>query len=316
MALLFVLKQNEPELASAEAKAAVYGWGWWEHKEQAANGLLLIDGKARSFSHLALTKRIIKVKHSCAPGNLRASLASLSWKDLSGKSYKVVLTHLSASKESERELANIIWRSQQNPVVDVKNPDMTIDIVIAPNSAYIGTRIWENTEEFESRRAHKRPEMHPTSLHPALARALVSIGCATTMHDAFCGSGGILIEAGLAHKKVSGGDIDTDMIARARRNCAAYGVHPELRVADATQWIPRVQAIVSDLPYGRNTTPIALQPLLEAFLHRAAQSTSRAVLGLPSAMPFPKEWKVRAHFTSYVHKSMTKHFYVVERNQK
>jgi tRNA (guanine10-N2)-dimethyltransferase len=304
--MLFILNQRYGDVAVAEAKAAAYGWQWWTHKEQPIDSTLLLKTRKKPV-HLALTRRAIKVVAQCAPGNLKTTLSALRWKL---PSYKVILTKQVESKEQERTLAQVIWDSMKNPCVNLEHPHTIIDIVITSKTAYIGTRIWENTEMFEDRRAHLRPEMHPSSMHPALARALVNIVCAKSMHDPFCGSGGVLIEAGLAHKKISGADIDPDMVTRARKNCAAYKLHPDLRVTDAIMWQPRVQALIADLPYGRNTTPQALAPLLEAFLHRAKQSTTRAIIGVPHEMPMP--WKVRAHFSIYVHKSMTKHFYVVE----
>ena len=69
------------------------------------------------------------------------------------------------------------------------------------------------------------------------------------------------------------------------------------------------------MPYGKNTKPVALQQLLDAFLIRAAQSTRKIVLGLPQQTSFFEPWVVRSYLTSYVHKSMTKHFYVLERKQ-
>jgi tRNA (guanine10-N2)-dimethyltransferase len=306
MALLFILNQRYPALAVAEAKAAAYGWEWWEHKEREAEGTLLLQTRKVPHS-LALTRFASKIVAQCAPGNLKTTLSALKWKL---QSYKVVLTKQIQSKEQERELAHIIWKSMKHPRVDLEHPKTIIDIVITSKTVYIGTRIWENAERFEDRRAHLRPEMHPSSMHPALARALVNITCAKTVHDPLCGSGGIVIEGALAHKKMSGADIDPAMIARARKNCAAYKLHPDLRVADATAWMPRVQAMIADLPYGKNTSPKALLPLLEAILYRAEQSTSRAVIGLPHELPMP--WKLRAHFSVYVHKSMTKHFYLVE----
>jgi tRNA (guanine10-N2)-dimethyltransferase len=337
MAFLFILKQKDLELACAEAKAAAYGWGWWERKEQPVDGTLLLESKRmqrtaanaaqayvshahtirvhttyRAQEYLALTRRIIKVKASCAPGNLRTTLQSLRW-NLKG-SFKVALTKQAESQESERELANIIWRTMRDPKVDLYHPETIIDIIITSRAAHIGVRAWENTEDFESRRAHLRPEMHPSSMHPGMARALVNISCARSIHDPFCGSGGIVIEAGLSHRKASGADIDPAMIARARKNCAAAGLHPDLRVADAMQWLPRAQAIIADLPYGRNTTPVALKPLIDAVLMRAQRSTARAIIGVPHQIIAPEGWAVRQHFTSYVHKSMTKHFYVLERS--
>jgi putative methyltransferase (TIGR01177 family) len=310
MALLFLLKQKHLSLACAESKAASFGWGWWEHKEQPVDATLLLETR-KVPAQLGLSRRIVNVRATCVPGNLRTTLGSLRWNIK--KPFRVVLTKQVESKEKEHELAALIWRTMRNPRVNLEHPELIIDVIITSKAAYIGTRAWENTENFESRRAHLRPELHPSSMHPAMARALVNISCAASIHDPCCGSGGILIEVGLVHKKVSGADIDSLMVARAKKNCAAFGLYPSFRVADATVLLPRVQAIIADLPYGKSTRPIALNTFTEALLLRAARSTRRVILGVPHEIIAQEGWKVRAHFTSYVHRSMTKHFYVLER---
>jgi tRNA (guanine10-N2)-dimethyltransferase len=312
--LLFVLKQKDTTIAAAEAKAASLGWGWWKNSTEAINGTLLLDSRKRP-KYLALSRFAVKVMVTCKPTDIKETLAAVNWNKIVKNSYKVVLTKQVESKESERELAKVIWQKIRKPKVDLENPKIIIDIIITSKEIYVGARIWENGEDFESRRAHLRPELHPSSMHPALARALVNLACVKSIHDPFCGSGGILIEAGLSHHRTSGADIEQQMITRAKKNCTAYKLRPELRIADATQWIPRIGALVCDLPYGKNTRPVALNNLVEAFLLRAAQSTKRIVLGVPVPIEISGEWKIRAHFTSYVHKSMTKHFYILERNQ-
>ena len=308
MSLLFLLKQKDLDIAVAEAKAAALDWGWWENKTQAIDGTLLLETR-KKIEYVALSRFATKVLGSGPAGNLRTMLGAIKWP--SG-SYKVVLTKQVPCAFTEGELASVIWHSMKTPKVDLEKPDNIFDIVVTSKAAYAGVRAWTNEEDFESRRAHLKPVMHPSSMHPGIARALVNMACADSIHDAFCGTGGMLIEAGTAHKRISGADIDPIMIANCRKNCAAYGLRPELRIADAISWVPRVQAVIGDLPYGRNTRPVALKPLYDAFLLRASQSTSRAVVGLPCELPPPSGWKVRAHVSSYVHKSMTKHFYVLE----
>lgn len=311
MGVLFLLKQQYPNLAVAEAKAAAYGWGWWEHDEQPVDGTLLLQTRRRP-QHLALSRFATNVLLACAPADI---LQALSKSKLPVKgSFRIVVTRQTGSKITEREIAAAVWSRIKVPKVDLRHPDTIIDVIITSSEAYVGIRVWTNDEDFESRRAHLRPVLHPSGMHPALARALVNLSCAASIHDPFCGAGGILVEAGLAHKRASGADIEPAMIARAKVNCNQAKLRPELRVADATMWIPRVQAVIADLPYGKSTRPHALEPLLHAFLHRAQQSTSRAVIGLPGDLVMPREWKVRAHFTVYVHKSMTRHFYVLEKH--
>lgn len=311
MGVLFLLKQQYLDLAVAEAKAASHGWGWWQHDERPIDGTLLLQTRRR-MQHLALSRFATKVLLTCAPADV---LQALSKAKLPVKgSFKVVVTKQAAAKITGREAAAAAWNRIRKPKVDLGHPDTIIDVIITSGIAYVGIRQWTNTEDFESRRAHLRPVLHPSGMHPALARALVTLSCAASIHDPFCGAGGLLIEAGLAQKRVSGADIDPAMIARARVNCSQAKLRPELRVADATLWVPRVQAVIADLPYGRSTRPQALKPLLDAFLHRAQQSTSRAVIGLPGEISMPGEWAVRAHFSVYVHKSMTRHFYVLEKH--
>ena len=68
---------------------------------------------------------------------------------------------------------------------------------------------------FEERKVQHRPFFSPISLHPKLARVLVNISAIKrdeTLLDPFCGTGGILIEAGLIGAKVIGSDIEEKMI--------------------------------------------------------------------------------------------------------
>jgi len=321
MGLLYLLNKKESELALIEAKASVRKEFWTSTTQEDDGAAYFPDVRGSKIrdstliSHLGLTHRIIRVLATCAPGNIKTTLSALPMtRHLKGKTYRVCLTKMGDNVQfTEGELANIIWHAQKEPRVDLDHPGAIVDIVIASAHAYIGLRVWENTDDFQARRAHLLPSSHPSATHPAIARALVNIAGGKRVHDPFCGSGGFLIEGGLAGKRMSGADIEHDMIVRARQNCAAFKIKPELRVADATMWLPRCQGLVADLPYGKSTRPVALNNLVEAFLYRAAQSTSRVVLGAPHELRFPKDWVVRAHATSYVHKSMTKHFYVLEK---
>ncbi|MDD9953255.1 MAG: THUMP domain-containing protein [Candidatus Woesearchaeota archaeon] len=307
--VLCILKQHELELAVAEAKALIHGWGWWNHKEQAEDGTLFFKGKRKIPQELALTRKIIHVLAVCAPGKLQERLKTLEI-PVQG-SFRVVLTKKVELAVHERELASIVWQKQQ-ATVDLLNPETIVEIVLTKKKAYIGLRAQEYKGDFEIRRAHLLPAPHPTGMHPALARAFVHLVCVDRIHDPFCGAGGLVLEAGLAGKKISGADIEPKMIARAKKNCSAYYLRPELRLADATVWLPKA-AIVTDLPYGKGTKPVNMKSLLEAFLLRAKTSCDRMVLGLPCEMKNFHGWKVCAHFSSYIHKHMTRHFYVLER---
>lgn len=329
MGILFDLNGKELDLAVAEAKAFAYGWKWWSHKEEADGQLLFLSrGRVRvhkfSKAKLGLTHRIIKVLATCSPKekDIEKAILSIPWKlHIKKKTYRVSLSGKLSEKVSgvakdsgmsERDVAKMLWPlAGQN--VNLSKPQVIIDVIIGQKKVYIGLRVWTQEESFQGRRAHLLPASHPSMMHPTISRALTQMSCAKKIHDPFCGAGGLLVEASLAGVHVSGADIDADMLKRARKNCSAYGLRPTLRLSDAILWQPRVQAIVTDMPYGKNTRPVALQHLFDAFLIRAGQSTSRAVIGLPCTLNIPKGWVLRAHLSSYVHKSMTKHFLVLEK---
>ncbi len=315
MPLLFVLKQHLLDLAASEAKAAVYGWGWWRYTRNVHDGTLFFPRSRKTPGELALTRIVTRVIETCRPERLPEVLKEMPWRRiLRERTFKTILTRRVPSRVTTRAIATAIARSGVR--VNLLQPDVLVDVIVTRRVAYIGLRAREYQGDFAERRAHLLPAPHPTGMHPATARALLSLVAAKTIHDPFCGAGGILIEAGLAGIRVSGGDIKEEMIRRARQNCSAYGLHPELKVADATAWVPRCQAIVTDLPYGKGTRPVDLNALVTAFLDRASTSTRRVVIGLPRELPPVRSWAVRKHFRERVHRSLTRHFFVLERVER
>ena len=111
--------------------------------------------------------------------------------------------------------------------------------------------------KFEKRKSHLRPRPSPISLHPKLARALVNLTGAEEneiITDPFCGSGGILIEAGLMGMKTIGYDINKKMIWKSMVNLKHYKIkNCKLEVKDFFKINKKYKYIVSDLPYGLNT---------------------------------------------------------------
>ena len=74
------------------------------------------------------------------------------------------------------------------------------------------------------RKAHLRPELQPTSLHPRLARALINLTGIRKgiLLEPFCGAGGILLEAGLMGIKTVGYDIDKIVLKKCKINLNFY----------------------------------------------------------------------------------------------
>lgn len=141
-----------------------------------------------------------------------------------------------------------------------KDPDFKIR-VIHHGKWYLTRVIFERDKKtLEMRRAPLRPFFSPVSLHPKYAKFLVNVSRTRegeTILDPFCGTGGILIEAGLLGRKTIGIDLSLNMVVGARLNLKYFGIRNcTIHNADFLKmdFEERVDAIVTDMPYGKNTS--------------------------------------------------------------
>jgi len=183
-----------------------------------------------------------------------------------------------------------------------------------------GKKIFENKEKFGLRKAHLRPFSQPTSLDPKLARAMINIsGAKEKVCDPFCGTGGILIEAGLMGFEVVGYDNVEKMVKGSKRNLKHFGIKEfDIEVGDATK--EKLEGtIVTDLPYSKNTKKVNIERLLKEFLQNIKKNKikGRIVLGLFDAYDYKKiikkqGFRILKEFEHYLHKSLSKRIVVVE----
>lgn len=157
-------------------------------------------------------------------------------------------------------------------------------------------RLWRGSVAIEAfppeafARSYRR-RLGPTSLHPALAAVLVRLSEPAPNQrflDPLCGTGTIVIERALAGTRAAmllGGDVNSELVRRARANAEAAGVAAEFRVMDARR-LPlsdaSVDRIVSDLPFGVRSGSAqeneGLYPALLAEIERVLRPGGRAVL--------------------------------------
>jgi tRNA (guanine10-N2)-dimethyltransferase len=137
--------------------------------------------------------------------------------------------------------------------------------------------------------------------------------------DPFCGTGGILIEAGLIGAKVIGIDIKKKMIEGCKKNLEHYGIYDySLRTMDMRDACSeKVDSIVSDFPYGRSTyTGDALLYLYDdAFrkLKELLNTGRRAVIGVPHKdfIAIGEQYfELEEVYALRVHRSLTRYFCV------
>ncbi|MBN1861702.1 MAG: methyltransferase domain-containing protein [Candidatus Thermoplasmatota archaeon] len=150
----------------------------------------------------------------------------------------------------------------KNRLVDLRTPDIELRAILAEDTIYVGLKKTSiNTRQFQQRRGHLRPFLSPITLHPKIARALVNLSIVKkqeTLLDPFCGTGGILLEAGLLGVRVFGSDIEEKMIEGCRKNLDFYQIKNFqlfcTDIAAVSQHISSVDAVVTDFPYARATT--------------------------------------------------------------
>ena len=213
--------------------------------------------------------------------------------------------------------------------VKLERPDSEIRALLTDDDVYVGVKIAEiNRKQFEQRKVQHRPFFSPISLHPKLARSLINLSGVKkneTLLDPFCGTGGFLIEAGLIGARVIGSDIEDKMIEGCKKTLDFYKIkNYELYcsdVGDIKQHIGKVDAVVTDLPYGKSTTTKGEN--IKQLYERAFQNISeilkehgRAIIGLSdkSLLSIGEQYfsLVEKHEFK-AHRSLTRYFPVFEK---
>lgn len=213
--------------------------------------------------------------------------------------------------------------------VDLENPDIEVRALITNSETYVGIKIYEiNRKAFNLRKAQFRPFFSPISLDPKLARALVNLSLikkGEVLLDPFCGTGGILLEAGLIGAKVIGNDIEDKMISGCKKTLDYYKItNYDLICSDVgeiTKFVDNVDAVVTDFPYGKSATTKGEDTNLlysRAFkaISKVLKKKGRAVLGLskPEIISHKKEnLSLLNIYNIRVHKSLTRYFAVYEK---
>ncbi|WP_255169471.1 methyltransferase domain-containing protein [Natrononativus amylolyticus] len=199
----------------------------------------------------------------------------------------------------------------------------------------LGWLVVESVRDFGTRKPTDKPFFQPGSMDPLLARAVTNVAGAApgqTVLDPMCGTGGVLVEAGLLGADVIGTDAQAKMVEGARTNLEHFlapetpspvGVsRGEFHVTrgDATH-LPletdAVDAVVFDAPYGRQSKIAThrLEDLVAGALAEARRVASRAVVVADrswAAQARAAGWELESAFERRVHRSLTRYVLVLE----
>jgi tRNA (guanine10-N2)-dimethyltransferase len=229
------------------------------------------------------------------------------------------------TQQAERELGAVLV--DRGFAVDLEDPDHELRALFADGEAG-GTCLlaWLETEsvrDYGERKPTDRPFFQPGSMDPLLARAvcnLARVDPGDRVLDPMCGTGGVLIEAGLLGARPLGTDAQAKMVAGARRNLTAYVPDFEVARADATALPLRddsVDAVVFDAPYGRQSKIESheLADLVAGALQEAHRVADRCVLVADRDWRDAARtagWTVADRFERRVHRSLVRSVLILE----
>ncbi len=207
--------------------------------------------------------------------------------------------------------------------VDLSTPDHTLVALFADDLAVLGWEIVTSTRDYGDRAPTDRPFFQPGSMDPLLARAvgnLARVDSGDLVLDPMCGTGGLLIEAGLLGGRPIGVDAQEKMVRGTRKNLrATLGESPQVARGDGTA-LPfpddSVDAVVFDTPYGRQSKIAShgLRDLVRGTLAEAVRVGSRAVVVADreyDGLAREAGWTVRERHERRVHRSLTRYVHVL-----
>ncbi len=311
MSYAYLLAGENLELAEDELR------GFLESQELETRvereGRLAIAGEPMEgqLKRLALTHEVSEVIE-------RGSIEALDLKYRPDSSFAVRAVEVSDEEHDtaalQEKVGEILGTGDNE--VDLERPDEELRLYLLEDE-YVLARLMEDIDRglFEKRGNEERPFQSPVSLDPVLARVLVNLSGVKpggSVLDPFCGTGGILIEAGLCGAGVHGLDVQEEMVEGARENLEVYGVivHDvrEGEVRDAGKiFDQKFDAIVTDLPYGE-ASKVEGEPV-EDFLEVAPELVNGRIVFMSDRENIGD---MEPEHEIYVHKNLTRYVYLLQ----
>lgn len=229
-------------------------------------------------------------------------------------SYAVRAENLTENEFNKEEIESDIGEriSGLTNEVDLENPDKVVKVYNTVEGIVIGEVVEDiNRGLFKERSNEKRPFSSPISMDPILARVLVNlseVSAGESVLDPFCGTGGVLIEAGLCGILPKGLDIQEKMVSGARKNLENYGIlNHDIKQGDISEVddiFDGYDVIITDLPYGKASQEE--NEAVDKFLELIEDFDGKTVFMYNEDSLEDYE----ADFEVYIHKSLTRYIFV------
>ncbi|RLG21640.1 hypothetical protein DRN74_01930 [Candidatus Micrarchaeota archaeon] len=221
---MFFIKLKRLPLAFEEIKSLCKTYEVEIIKHYDENGIVIID-KAFPFSRLVLSHYVAELNN---------------YDDYLGQ-YRI-----EAKRDLELELPKFLKGK-----VNLSSPENIVRAEKVGDSVIFGKELWR----FRKIKREYQMKSHVT-MKAEFSRLLLNMAEVRegeTVYDPFCGTGSILIEAGLMGMKVIGSDVSEKMVEAANINLRHLGIKADVFVCNAFESTVKADAVVSDLPYGRGS---------------------------------------------------------------
>jgi tRNA (guanine10-N2)-dimethyltransferase len=316
------LAGEEDAFAAREAEAAATA------VEVVAPGLATARGvdteRARA---LAYTRRVVELLGNCDPdidtaralvaaaGIDREGTVAVRARDVRG------LTGISTTDAERRIGSALVDRGFD---VDLDDPDHELRVYFSEGTCLVGWAVAEGVRDFADRKPTDRPFFQPGSMAPVDARAFVNMAGAepgARILDPMCGTGGVLLEAGLVGADVVGVDAQEKMAGGARLNLDHYLDGGHVVRGDATALPFRgdtMDGVVFDAPYGRQSKieTHSLADLVAGALAEVYRVAPQCVMVADRSWVDEAEsagWNVEQVFERRVHRSLVRYVHLLHR---
>lgn len=210
-------------------------------------------------------------------------------------------------------------------IIDLQSPEYELTLIRGTEDYLAVTAPGVMLQGWAKRRPRRRPFFHPAAIFPKLSRALVNLtGCkeGDSFLDPFAGTGSIPMEAYLVGARVLAIDQSERMVRGAAANMTYFGQDwlGVLR-ADATRLpLTRVDAVATDIPYGRASSTGGREPK-DILLHLLPTLESVMRQGTKLVIMHQKEVQVgggsefilKEEYDLHVHKLLTRTISVLRR---
>lgn len=288
MELLCIQSQEHPELPLAELRAVMECENIEASIDSITEGLVVLKDISQEnlmdyyrilTRRLGYTHEVHELILRTTTDDLSRDVATVDWTNLIDRNFAVRVKRIRSEIDTvgyERILGTLILENSEGIKVNLSKPNTLVRVVANGDELFIGIeRIRLNKKHFEESKPHKRPFFYPGSMNPKLARCMVNLSRirqGELLLDPFCGTGGILIEAGLIGCKVVGSDIYWKMQNGTAINLDYYGIEDyrtfHLDVRELKMY-EKVASVVTDPPYGISTSTgdVKGEEIFKEFFH-------------------------------------------------